>query len=103
MKRCSRRGLARGRLCADCSIGNPAGANVSFPASQWANAPKTQVPGNYAGVQALRDLPRFVRRIEAGLYDAKSLVGPVFGIDKAKEAVQVAAERSAITSVISFG
>jgi len=86
-----------------CSIGHPAGANVNFPASQWANAPKTHVPGNYAGVQALRDLPRFVRLIEAGLYDAKSLLGPVLGIDKAKEAVQVAAERSAITSVISFG
>ena len=49
-----------------CSIGHPAGANVTFPAAQWANAGKTHVPGNYAGVQALRDLPRFVRLIENG-------------------------------------
>ena len=32
------------------------GANVVFPGGQWANAGKTHVPGNYAGVQALRDL-----------------------------------------------
>src|SRR5262252_677165 len=61
-----------------CSIGHPAGANVVFGGAQWANAGKTHVPGNYAGVQALRDLPRFVRLIENGLFDAKSLVGPVF-------------------------
>jgi len=69
-----------------CSIGHPAGANVTFPGGQWANAGKTHVPGNYAGVQALRDLPRFVRLIEKGLFDAKSMVGQVFGPDKMKQA-----------------
>ena len=85
-----------------CSIGHPAGANVTFPGGQWANAGKTHVPGNYAGVQALRDLPRFVRLVENGLFDAKSLVGQVFRSDKMREALQVAADRSAITSVIEF-
>ena len=85
-----------------CSIGQPAGANVVFPGGQWANAAKTHVPGNYAGVQALRDLPRFVRLVKNGLFDAKSLVGQVFRSDKMKEALQVAADRSAITSVIDF-
>jgi S-(hydroxymethyl)glutathione dehydrogenase / alcohol dehydrogenase len=85
-----------------CSIGHPAGANVVFPGGQWANAGKTHVPGNYAGVQALRDLPRFVRLIENGLFDAKPLVGPAFRSDKMKEALQVAADRSAITSAIDF-
>jgi S-(hydroxymethyl)glutathione dehydrogenase / alcohol dehydrogenase len=85
-----------------CSIGHPAGANVVFPGGQWANAGKTHVPGNYAGVQALRDLPRFVRLIENGLFDAKSLVGPLFRSDKMKEALQVAADRSAVTSIIDF-
>jgi hypothetical protein len=49
------------------------------------------VPANYAGVQALRDLPKFVRR----QFDAKSIVGQIFGPDKMKEALQVAADRSA--------
>jgi threonine dehydrogenase-like Zn-dependent dehydrogenase len=43
-----------------------------------------------------------VKLIESGAYDAKSMVGQVFGPDKMKEAVQVAADRSAITSVVSF-
>lgn len=84
------------------SIGHPAGATVSFPAGQWANSAKTHVPGNYAGVQALRDLPKFIRLIESGQFDAKSMVGKVFGPDQMKEAVQMAADRSAITSVIDF-
>lgn len=85
-----------------CSIGHPQGAMVSFPAGQWANANRTHVPGNYAGVQALRDLPRFVRLIESGAFDAKALVGRVFKPDQMKDALQVAADRSAITSVIDF-
>jgi S-(hydroxymethyl)glutathione dehydrogenase / alcohol dehydrogenase len=85
-----------------CSIGHPQGANVTFGGGQWANAGKTHVPGNYAGVQAMKDLPRFVRLIEKGQFDAKSLVGQVFRSDKMKEALQVAADRSAITSVIDF-
>ena len=53
-------------------------------------------------MQALRDLPKFVRLIERGQFDAKSMVGQTFGPDKMKEALQVAADRSAITSVIKF-
>ena len=85
-----------------CGIGHPQGANVSFPAGQWANASKTHVPGNYAGVQALRDLPRFIRLIERGQFDARAMVGKVFKPNQMKEAIQVAADRSAITSVIDF-
>jgi S-(hydroxymethyl)glutathione dehydrogenase/alcohol dehydrogenase len=91
-----------GGIVRTCSIGHPAGANVTFPAGQWANAAKTHVPGNYAGVQALRDLPRFVRLIESGAFDAKSLVGQVFGMNQAREAVLVTAERTAITSIITM-
>ena len=82
--------------------GHPPGANVTIPGSEWANGGKTHVPGNYAGVQAMRDIPRFVRLIESGLFDAKSLVGQVFRPDKMREALQVAADRTAITSVIDF-
>jgi S-(hydroxymethyl)glutathione dehydrogenase / alcohol dehydrogenase len=94
--------VRNGGFVRTCSIGHPPGANVVFPGGQWANAGKTHVPGNYAGVQALRDLPRFVRLVENGLFDAKSLIGQVFRDDKMKEALQVAADRSAITSVIDF-
>jgi Zn-dependent alcohol dehydrogenase len=94
--------VRNGGFVRTCSIGHPAGATVTIQAAQWANAGKTHVPGNYAGVQALRDLPKFVRLIERGQFDAKSMVGRTFGPDKMKEALQVAADRSAITSVINF-
>ena len=60
------------------------------------------MPGNYAGVQALRDLPRFVRLIEKGLFDAKSMIGQTFPGDRMREALQIAADRSQITSVALF-
>ena len=85
-----------------CSIGHGQGATVTFPAGQWSNGAKTHVPGNYAGVQAMRDLPKFVRLIERGQFDATSMVGRVFRPGQMKEAVQVAGDRSAITSVIDF-
>jgi hypothetical protein len=43
-----------------------------------------------------------VRLIERSQFDAKSMVGQVFGSDRMKEALQVKADRSAITSVINF-
>ena len=77
------------------AFGYPAGTNVTIPAAQWANAGKTHVPRNYTGVQALRDLPKFVRLIERGQFDVKSMVGRTFGPDKMQKALQVAADPSA--------
>jgi len=57
--------------------------------------------GQRADVQ-LRDLPKFVRLIEQGLYDAKSIVGRVSKTDQMREAQQTAADRTAITAVIDF-
>jgi S-(hydroxymethyl)glutathione dehydrogenase/alcohol dehydrogenase len=85
-----------------CSIGHPQGSMVSFPAGQWSNGAKTHVPGNYAGVQALRDLPKFVRLIERGQFDAKSMVGQIFKPSQMREAMEPMANRSAITTVIDF-
>jgi Zn-dependent alcohol dehydrogenase len=78
------------------------GATVTFPAAGWANSSKTHVPGNFAGVQALRDIPRFVKLIERGLFDAKSLVGATYTPDRMREALQACADRTVISSVIAF-
>ena len=85
-----------------CSVGHPANATVSFPAARWANSSKTHVPGNFAGVQALRDIPRFVKLIEKGSFDAKSLIGSTYPGSQMREALQAAADRSVISSVIVF-
>ena len=85
-----------------CSVGHPANATVSFPAARWANSSKTHVPGNFAGVQPLRDIPRFVKLIEKGLFDAKALVGKTYPSDQAREALQASADRSVISSIVVY-
>jgi S-(hydroxymethyl)glutathione dehydrogenase/alcohol dehydrogenase len=84
-------------------VGHPAGTNVTFPAGAWSNGTKQQAGGNFAGVNTKRDLPTFVRLIEGKAFDAKSLVGQTFPLARAKEALQVAADRTTISSVITFG
>jgi threonine dehydrogenase-like Zn-dependent dehydrogenase len=45
----------------------------------------------------------FVRLIESGQFDAKSLVGKTYTLDKAQEALQATADRSTISTVVTFG
>ncbi len=82
------------------SIGHPAGSVVTFPANQWANAAKNHHPGNIAGTHVKRDLPRYVKLIEAGLFDAKSLATGIFPLDRTREAYQAAADRTTVASVV---
>jgi S-(hydroxymethyl)glutathione dehydrogenase / alcohol dehydrogenase len=83
-------------------VGYPPGAMISFPAGQWSNSSKSHHPGNVAGASALRDLPRFVRLIEAGLFDAKSLATATFPLERARDAFQAAADRTTVAAVIVF-
>ena len=94
-----------GGVLKTCGVGFPVGADgmprtISIPVGQFSNAGKTHLPGNFAGVNTYRDIPQFVRLVEKGLFDAKSLVGQTFPLDKAKEALQVAADRTSITAII---
>jgi Zn-dependent alcohol dehydrogenase len=57
---------------------------------------------SYAGVQALRNIALFVKLIEKGPFDAKSLVGKTYAGTQMREALQAAADLSVITSVITF-
>ncbi len=85
------------------SVGHPQGATISFPANQWANGAKNHHPGNVAGAQSKRDLPRFVKLIEAGLFDAKSLATATFTLDRTREAFEAAAYRTTVGAVVVFG
>jgi len=91
-----------GGVIRTCGVGQGMGANVTFPAGQWANALKTHIPGNFAGVNTMRDIPEFVRLVETGHFDAKSLVGQKFPLAQAREALQVAADRSQITGMVEM-
>lgn len=83
------------------SVGHPQGSVVSFPANQWANGAKNHHPGNLAGAQSKRDLPRYVRLIEAGLFDAKSLATGVFPLERTREAFQAAADRTTVGAIVT--
>jgi Zn-dependent alcohol dehydrogenase len=63
---------------------------------------KTHIPGNFAGVNTMRDIPEFVRLIETGRFDAKALVGKTFPLDQARDALQTAADRTAISGIVTF-
>ena len=84
-------------------VGHGAGATITFPASQWANSSKSHQPGNVAGASSLRDLPRFVRLIEAGLFNAKALATSTFPLERTREAFQAVADRTTVAAVIVFG
>lgn len=84
------------------SGGHPPGSVVSIPANQWANGAKSHQPGNLAGANPMRDIPRFVRLVEAGLFNAKALATATFPMERTREAFQVVADRTTVAAVMVF-
>jgi S-(hydroxymethyl)glutathione dehydrogenase/alcohol dehydrogenase len=85
-----------------CGVGHPMGSQVTIPAGQWSNSGKTHIPGNFAGVNTMRDIPAFARLIDSRQFDAASLVGQTFPLDRVRDALQVAADRTTISGVVTF-
>jgi len=83
-------------------VGHPPGTMISFPAGQWSNSSKSHHPGNVAGASSLRDIPRFVRLIEAGHFNAKALATATFPLDQARSAFQAAADRTTVAAIVVF-
>ena len=50
----------------------------------------------------MRDLPRFVKLIEKGRRDAKSMITKTYRLADGRQAVQDVADRRVITAVILF-
>ncbi|MBI4265281.1 MAG: alcohol dehydrogenase catalytic domain-containing protein [Acidobacteria bacterium] len=85
-----------------CGVGYPMNSTVTFPAGGWSNGTKNHMGGNLAGVQMMRDLPQWVRMFETGQFDGKSLVGVNVPLERATEAVEASAYRTAVTGIVSF-
>jgi len=75
---------------------------VSFPASAFSISGKTFHAGQQGGLNMMRDLPRFVRLAEAGLFDAAALVGQTYTLDQAREAFEAVAARTVLSAVVVF-
>ena len=84
------------------SGGHPPNSVVTIPANQWANGAKSHQPGNLAGANPMRDIPRFIRLIEAGLFNAKALATTTFPLERTREAFQAAADRTTVAAVVVY-
>lgn len=76
--------------------------NFTVPAGQWSNGAKHHHPGNMNGVNGLRDMQRFARLVQTGQFNARALATALYPLDRAKEAIQAASDRTTISSVITF-
>jgi S-(hydroxymethyl)glutathione dehydrogenase/alcohol dehydrogenase len=82
--------------------GYPPGSTITLRAIEFAGGRKNMHTGNLAGAHLKRDLPRFVRLIEAGQFDAKALATNTYPLDRLKEAFQAVADRTILGAVAVF-
>jgi S-(hydroxymethyl)glutathione dehydrogenase/alcohol dehydrogenase len=83
-----------------CGVGQ-VGA-VSFPAVAWSNGSKTHHSSQYGGTHPKRDLPAYVRLIEAGLFDAGALATSLYSLEQTHEAFQATGARTTVAAVLRF-
>jgi S-(hydroxymethyl)glutathione dehydrogenase/alcohol dehydrogenase len=83
-----------------CSIGHPATSRVSFPAAEWADAPKHFIPGSQGGFAARKEIPRLIRLIETGQFNMQALAPKEFVLDQARQAFQECADRTVIATAV---
>jgi S-(hydroxymethyl)glutathione dehydrogenase/alcohol dehydrogenase len=76
--------------------------NVSYPASQFANNGRIMISGQQGGLNMMRDLPEFVRLIESGKLDLKTMVTSTYPLERTREAFQVLSDRTEMCPVVVF-
>jgi S-(hydroxymethyl)glutathione dehydrogenase/alcohol dehydrogenase len=75
---------------------------ITLPAGAWSNRGRIHHPGQYGGVNAKSDVPRFIKLIDAGVFDAKALVTATYPLDRSQEAFQAVADRTTVCAVVVF-
>ena len=83
------------------TLGLPRG-NITLPAGTWSNRGRVHYAGQYGGVNAKSDVPRFVKLVDMGLFDAKSMVTASYPLDRTREAFQAVADRTTACAVVVF-
>jgi S-(hydroxymethyl)glutathione dehydrogenase / alcohol dehydrogenase len=77
-------------------------ADVSFPGVSLAILGRTIHPGQQGGLHVMRDLPRFVKLMEKGVLDAKSMITKTYRIEDTRQAIQDCADRTIIAGVVLY-
>ncbi|MGA2213569.1 MAG: alcohol dehydrogenase catalytic domain-containing protein [Bryobacteraceae bacterium] len=88
-----------GHICTTGS-GYPAQAIVGFPATQWTNGSRTHHSSQYGGTNSMRDLPRYVRLIESGKFDAKTMITGRYPLEKTIDAYREVIDRTTVMAMI---
>jgi S-(hydroxymethyl)glutathione dehydrogenase / alcohol dehydrogenase len=76
--------------------------NVSFNAASFSNRGRTFYSGQQGGLNMLRDIPRWVKLIENGVIDMKSMITATYPIERTREAIQAVGDRTVLGAVIAF-
>ncbi len=76
--------------------------NVSINAAQFSNRGRTFYSGQQGGLNMLRDIPRYVKLIENGVIDMKSMVTKTYPIEQTRQAIQDVGDRTVLGAVITF-
>ena len=77
-------------------------ADVSFPGVSLAILGRTIHPGQQGGLHVMRDLPRFVKLMEKGVLDAKSMISKTYSIQDTRQAIQDCADRTVMVGVVLY-
>jgi S-(hydroxymethyl)glutathione dehydrogenase/alcohol dehydrogenase len=83
------------------TVGLPRG-EISLPASAWSNRGRIHHAGQYGGVNAKTDVPKFIQMIEIWQFNAKALATSVYPLERAKEAFQAVGDRTTVGAVLTF-
>ena len=77
-------------------------ASVPFPGVQLAILGRTIHPGQQGGLHVMRDLPRFVKLMERGILDGKSMITKTYRIEETRQAIQDCADRTVMIGVVLY-
>ena len=75
--------------------------NISFPGTQFTIGGVTHHPGQAGGASPMRDVPKFVRLLDDGQYNARTLATTVVPLARMLEAYEEVAYRTTITAIMT--
>lgn len=76
--------------------------DVPFSGVSLALLGRTIHPGQQGGLHMMRDIPRFVKLIEQGKIDAKSMITKTYSVTQMRQAIQDCADRTIIAGAVLF-
>jgi S-(hydroxymethyl)glutathione dehydrogenase/alcohol dehydrogenase len=74
--------------------------NITLPGTLFTIGGVTHHAGQAGGASPMRDIPRYVRMLEQGQYDAKSLATMVVPLERALAAYEEVAYRTTVTAIM---